>query len=263
MQLTKEKGMVFPFALFLITAIALMATKIYALSELNRGIVYTNVKYSRALLGLKSIEDLVLRKLPLIDVKLFKKLNGLSDQEPIQFQLPTDNGMLFAEITGAQRCINIAPLFESDEKEKAFSQEIIARIFNTHGYQVPDSRISGYAEDDMSDIPEDIAHFLCHLPGAGQKLAYKDLTPLHGPILNAISPEQNFRHVLKRGFTQEEALRFNEHIKREVLVGEQNFFWLTVEINDGDYNFYSKSLIKIHGRSASIVFRHLKKDNML
>jgi hypothetical protein len=261
-----QQGMALPFMLVFLAILTLLAGKIYSLAEQQRGGVRVLVQRNQAMIKLRSAEDFVLRKIPLLDIALYQRLSGKSETAPVTFSFILPEGEISAEVRSAQTCLNIAPLEENDAKTKRFTGEILTRLLKT--FQLPESIIDDFmsGSDKTPVLPEDLTRLICYLPGAGQQWQYTHLNLQHLPLLNAALPdtaESVLKSLLQKGVKASDAAKINESLQRELFVADSQFYWLSVTADQSSTTFYARSLVKINGRSAHIIMRRLLNDGAL
>jgi type II secretory pathway component PulK len=265
MERNKQKGMILPLVLVFLSVISLLASKIYGLAEQQRGGIRGTVMRSHANTVLYSIEDLVVRKLPLIDIALFQRLRGEDETDPviISFSLP-EGGRVTASVISAQQCLNIAPLDEGSQENKAFTHQLFSRLVEKLNQPMP--LLNASENQGQYHFSEALRPFVCYLPGISQKWDIHYLKIQHLPLLSAAWPEtsrQTLAALLQKGITASDLEKMNILTASDILVDKSRYFWLEVKITRTSHPFYTRSLIKIEGRNASIISRHLMEDYSL
>lgn len=258
--------MALPFMLIFLSIVTIVASRIYATVEQQRGAIRVQVQHSQAFINFLTVEDFVINKLPLLDLKLYQRLVGDDETAPVKFSIPISDGDLIGELQSAQTCLNIAPLNENDKEEKDLTRLLLSRL--SEKYQMAEllSNPTILEEEHNFMIPEELEELICYLPGAGQHWEYSRLTIKHLPLLNVLLPNTSvttLKEMLNNGLTTIDAEKINSNFRKKILINEAKFYWLVVEFNLPVTTFYSKSLIQLSDRNAHIIFRHLTKDNAL
>lgn len=256
--------MVLPVMLMLLTLMTLVAGKIYALAEQRRVLARAEMERGQINHLLLSAEDLIVRKLPLLDVPLFQRLQGQKENAPITFDFPIVQGSVQIVVKSAQRCLNLAPLFENDQKEKNFTLRLFMRLAKQYGLTGGDM-LSGGRPQDIA-LQKSFGELVCWLPGAGQHWDIRYLNEGQLPLIIATLPGENKETVrtwLRRGLSPAEQQKINNRLGYTLLETQSRFWWLEMRFTRDDRQFLAKDLIEIDGRQARILRRRLVDDDAL
>lgn len=252
--------------LALLAMLTLVAGKIYSLAEQQRGTTRAQVQRSQATTLLFGMENIVLRKLPMLDVQLFQSLLGKAINDPIRFEFPLPQGHAEALLGSAQQCLNLAPLEEDNPTEKLRTQKILQRLFAKAGIADDVVQKIMTASEDEVFLPTGLRSLLCYLPGAGQHWDIHQLDIRHLQLLTAALPDEHeavLRHLLKQRLTVADSERINAQLGYDLLVFDSHYYWLTFSLLQTSSTFRGRDLVKIDGRYASVIRRRLLDDDAL
>ncbi|MRT05936.1 type II secretion system protein GspK [Ewingella americana] len=262
MDRNRQQGMVLPFMLVLLTMLTLVAGQIYSRAEQQRSSVRALVQHSQATTLLFSMESMVLKKLPTLNIRLFQQLQGKAITEPLRFDFPLPQGYAELQLTSAQQCLNLAPLEEKDLAGKRLTQKLLVQL------GVAPERIPSLItpEGGLGILPSHLISLLCYLPGAGQHWDIQQLNEQHFPLLLAALPDEgeaSLRRALHLGLTTADLTRINDRLGFDLLVTGSRYYWLEFSLTGTASIFRGRDLVKTDGRSASVIRRRLIDDDAL
>lgn len=264
MMLTKQRGVALPLMLLFLALITLVVGRINSLAGQQRGEAKMLVWRSQANTMLLSAEDMVLRKLPLLDIPLFHRLRGEKEDATLTFMLPLPQGEVSVRVLSANQCLNLAPLWEDDIQEKYNTGLLLQRLLD----RLHLTRLNGDGRQLYSDEPgvidPKIAPWVCYLPGAGQHWDRHQLTVQQLPLLTSLLPDespQKIKQWLTQGISPEVQRNINLRTGRDSLISESHYYWLDIKLQQGDIIMHSRELVHIVGRTGHIIRRRLLEDN--
>ncbi|MGL5968971.1 MAG: hypothetical protein ACRCZ6_17760 [Kluyvera sp.] len=265
-MMIKQRGVALPLMLLFLALIALIVGRVSSLAGQQRGEAQMQLWREQANVMLYGIEDMVLRKLPLIDIPLFHRLRGEKENAALTFSLPLAQGSVVATIVSANQCLNLAPLWEDDPEEKQRTERILQQLlhqFHLNSVNRP-SDVSPHYSAQPGVIAPQLQPWVCYLPGAGQHWDLHQLTPEHLPLLKALLPEESpetLKRWLVQGITPEIQRKINLSAGYEIITSESRYHWLELKLQQGDINMRSRDLIHITQRQGHIVRRRLLDDD--
>lgn len=251
--------------LALLAILTLLSGKIYSLAEQQRSATRVLVQRSQAMTILYSLEDMVLKKLPVLDIYLFQRLTGEAESGVLSFDFPLPQGEATARLSSAQNCLNLAPLREDEPVAKALTQKLVQNLLG-HAGLTADEANKLLQPGGMAYLPRSVSALMCYLPGAGQHWDINRLGVEQGPLLAAALPDENVQTLmqfLSKGLTAAEVERINTRLDYSLLVTSSHYYWMTVALHQSASILRGRDLVKVDGRQAAIIRRHLWEDEAL
>lgn len=265
-MLTRQQGMILPLMLLFLAVISAVVARVHSLAIQKREVVQMQVWRSQANSMIFSAEDIVLSKLPLLNIPLFQRLRGKKETDALRFTFPLAQGTTTVAIISARQCLNIAPLWEEGGLEKTLTEQVLKRLLTELEYKTPEDIDTWTTYDAPVTLPAQLTPWICYLPGAGQHWDRHQLGPQHLPLLEALLPDESSEQLatwLNQGITYEQQLTINKQLGAEVLVSESDYYWLQLHLQNGETTLHMRDLISISDRTAHIVRRRLLDDDAL
>ena len=258
--------MILPVMMLLLTMLIVMSGQLFSLSEQQRHTGRELAMRSRLNSTLFSVEDIVLQMLPAINIPIYQRLQGKKNNDPVVITLPYPSGEVNVTLTSAQKCLNLAPLRESDSQQKGLTWILLNRLVKN---QFPNG--GGFLERLKQDpehivVPTELQRWVCNLPGAGQFWDMTQLTPDSSPLLALLLPDVNIkqlRRMLAKGLSDADREAIAKASGYDVLLTASRYYWLDMNMMEGDVYLHVHDLIRIDERKGLLIRRRLLDDNAL
>lgn len=266
MKINKQQGMILPVMMLFLTLLIIVTGRLFSLSEQHRHAVRELAVRSRQNSILFSVENLLLQKLPTVNISLLHRLQGKKNNEPLVIPVPYPSGKVNVVLSGAQRCLNLAPLMEDDKQQKEITRTLLKRLLKNVPHS--DTQFMERIQQDPLHIvvPDEISKWVCNLPGAGQHWDMTQLTPAHFTLLAALLPNvshSRIERLLAKGLTFTDKDMINRILGQELILSSGQYYWLELELPEGESYLHVRELIKIDESRTTLIRRRLLDDNAL
>lgn len=264
MKRARQRGVALPLMLLFLALMAIIVGRVNSLAGQQRGEARMQLWREQANIMLYSAEDMVLRKLPLLDIPLFQRLRGEDENAALTFVLPLEQGDVQVKIISANQCLNLASLWEDEPEERRRTELLLQPLlsqFRLNSVNHSSARSPLYSAEPGVVTPE-LAPWVCYLPGAGQQWDRHQLTLHHLPLLPKESP-QTLKQWLTQGITSDIQRKINRDVGYEIVISESRYYWLELKLQQGNINLHARDLIRINQRQGHIVRRRLLDDDAL
>lgn len=266
MKRHKQQGMILPVMMLLLTMLIVISGRLFSLSEQNRHAVRESGLRSRLNSTFFSAEEIVLQMLPTVNIPVYQHLQGKKVSDPLVITLSYSSGQVEAILTSAQKCINLAPLSESDSQQKMLTWLLLKRMVKN---LIPNG--SAFLDKVQQNpahiiVPAMLQRWVCNLPGAGQFWDMTQLTTEDYPLLALLLPgvkTEQLKKMLSKGLSSADREAIGKTFGNDLLLAQSNYYWLDMNITEGGGHLHVHDLVRVNEKRGLLIRRRLLDDNAL
>jgi len=225
-----ERGSILLFTLFSLLILTSLAYKILSPYRLLVGQTQAQMTQDRGLSYLISLENIIRKLLPRVDFNLYHQINRIPAGDPVEFLLPTPEGVVKASLYSKNNCLNITRSAHPTRQEDQHLAKLIKRLAQIVLQKsddtgllinalIPSTNIADFTLSDdhenalSSVMPKQISRetkadlaqlrpFLCRLSAPGQYIDINAIDKRTLPVIEAILPGDIEESAISRLYQQ-------------------------------------------------------------